>query len=255
MRPALPIIGLLLLFPSATPAGDPEAILKESLKLTSDMAETLKAVKDKTSAEAAVPKLKALDERLAALQKKEAQVRKLSADEQKELQTKYKAAVTTAHKALGRELERVAKLPDVKALLLKESALLKQGFAAAEQFASVGVSLAKIQIGAIDRALRAYHVRNGEFPADLKALTQGDGPYLKAEALTDPWKKPYQYDRAGPSNKGKRPDVWTSTPDQKVIGNWKEEKSSIGDQGDIQGSLSNVARMAEECHDPKLRQR
>ncbi len=45
---------------------------------------------------------------------------------------------------------------------------------------------------------------------------------VNAEELIDPWKKPYQYDPAGPKNKGSKPDLWTATPEKKVIGNWKE---------------------------------
>ncbi len=34
----------------------------------------------------------------------------------------------------------------------------------------------------------------------------------------------YQYDAAGKKNGGTKPDIWTETPDKKIIGNWPEEK-------------------------------
>ena len=69
-----------------------------------------------------------------------------------------------------------------------------------------------------------YLLKNGEYPKSLKALTEGDRPLLKgADSLLDPWKKPYQYEVAGPKNKGEKPDIWTVTPDNVVIGNWEKK--------------------------------
>jgi general secretion pathway protein G len=71
---------------------------------------------------------------------------------------------------------------------------------------------AKLQINAISSALELYALDNGRYPPQppgLAALmqpppgaTRWNGPYLKkAEGLTDPWGRPYQYrvpGRAGP---------------------------------------------------------
>lgn len=71
---------------------------------------------------------------------------------------------------------------------------------------------AKVQINAIASALELYALDNGGYPAPqggLAALMQPpagasrwQGPYLKkAEGLTDPWGRPYQYrvpGRSGP---------------------------------------------------------
>lgn len=71
---------------------------------------------------------------------------------------------------------------------------------------------AKVQINAISSALELYALDNGGYPASqtgLPALMQPpagaarwQGPYLKkAEGLTDPWGRPYQYrvpGRSGP---------------------------------------------------------
>jgi len=86
------------------------------------------------------------------------------------------------------------------------------------------VAAAKAQIAVLDKALQAYHLKHEKYPESLKALTEGDKPYVEAAALTDPWKNPYQYDAAGPKNKGKKPDVWTVTPDKETLGNWPAEK-------------------------------
>jgi hypothetical protein len=217
------VIGLLVLAPSRAPTDDAEALLKESLKLVNDMTEILKSVKDKASAEAALPKLKPIDERLAVLKKKEGDL-KLSAEEKDQLATKYKAAIETAMKAFGTEVKRVEKLPEVKALLVKELTLFKKAEKLIQELEETKAVAAKVQIKLIDSAIQLYQLNTDQVPKSLKALTEGDKPALKPEALIDPWGKPYQYDPAGPKNKGKKPDVWTVTPGKKVIGNWEEEK-------------------------------
>jgi hypothetical protein len=224
----LATITLLVLVPPVLGAEDPEAILKEGLKISRDMAEILKGIKDKAGAEAAAPKLKALDERRAALKKAQTVLEKLSPEERRRLLAEYADARAKARKAIEPELERLQRLPEVKALLMKESVLLKGGF---EQLAllkdtktEVAKKVARIQIDVIEQALETHKVNSGAFPKTLKALTAGARPLLEAKALADPWGKQYQYDRAGPKNKGTKPDVWTVAPDKTVIGNWEDPK-------------------------------
>lgn len=94
-------------------------------------------------------------------------------------------------------------------------------------------SIAETQCrGALTQACQQYYVKhNGEFPQSLVQLTQRDnigGPYLEsADALTDPWGHPYQYDASGPKNNGTKPDIWTVVPNsnpQKKVGNWPKQK-------------------------------
>jgi type II secretory pathway pseudopilin PulG len=90
------------------------------------------------------------------------------------------------------------------------------------------IKLAKTQIRTLTQAAETYRLNNGDWPPNLKVLTEkqpnGGAALLEVKALTDPWKKAYQYDEAGNKNKGLRPDIWTETPDKKIIGNWPEEK-------------------------------
>jgi uncharacterized protein (TIGR03067 family) len=81
----------------------------------------------------------------------------------------------------------------------------------------------QLDIRILDLALKAYRLKEGEFPKELIVLSQGLNPYLEKMPL-DPWKRMYQYDLEGKRNKGKNPDIWTVTPDKKIIGNWREEK-------------------------------
>lgn len=77
----------------------------------------------------------------------------------------------------------------------------------------------------IEKAAQAYQIKYGELPPSLDALTQplpdGGQPYLDGEALVDPWGRPFQYDPQGGHNGGRKPDVWTTSPSGKQVGNWK----------------------------------
>jgi hypothetical protein len=83
------------------------------------------------------------------------------------------------------------------------------------------VDAAKAQLAALDKAVQAYHKKNNNFPAELMTLV--DDKFVEAKALIDPWDKQFQYDAAGKHNDGKKPDIWTETPDKKTIGNWPEK--------------------------------
>ena len=82
---------------------------------------------------------------------------------------------------------------------------------------------AKAGIDVLDKAVKAYRAKSGEFPADLKALLE-DKALVEPKDLTDPWGNEYQYDVSGKHNDGKKPDIWCEAPDKKVIGNWPEKK-------------------------------
>ena len=210
------LVVIALLAPARAPTEDAEAVRKESLKLISDLADILKSVKDKAGAEAALPKLKAIDQRLTA-QKKKLNDLKLSDEELTQVETRLKDSSAATLKAWEPELQRVEKLPEVYALLVKEVAYFKE-------LDEAKTTLARVRIQLIDFVIREYQQNTNELPKSLKVLTAGDKPALAADALLDPWKKPFQYDAAGPKNKGKKPDVWTVTPDKRVIGNWEAEK-------------------------------
>lgn len=92
------------------------------------------------------------------------------------------------------------------------------------------ISSARTQAENISKAVKAYQIDHGEFPASLEVLLTtseiGKGPYLeRRDALLDPWGKPYQYDVSATRNIAagavvKIPDVYTRTPDGAEVGNW-----------------------------------
>jgi hypothetical protein len=225
MRSYLAVLALVAFVPPALGAEEVEALIKESLKLVGEMTAGLKAVKDKASAEAAVPKLKAIDERIMAdLKKKEAELHKLSAEEMKQLQTRYKNALQTTMSAFGSEVKRIDKLPEAMAVLKKELSVFKQMDEVRARFEEAMVTKAKLDVRGLSQHLDVYKLNTGEYPKALAVLTEGTNPLLpNKESLLDPWGNPYQYDPDGPRNRGLRPDVWTVTPDKKVIGNWPEK--------------------------------
>jgi general secretion pathway protein G len=79
--------------------------------------------------------------------------------------------------------------------------------------------------GSLTSACQAYSLKhNGQYPDSLETLLQQDargGPYLEdRDALKDPWGIAFMYDRTGPRNNGRKPDIWTKGPDGVEIGNW-----------------------------------
>jgi hypothetical protein len=84
------------------------------------------------------------------------------------------------------------------------------------------VQAAQADVKALDKAVRDYCIKKGEYPESLQVLV--DEEFLVADGLRDPWRKRYQYDLAGAKNKGKKPDIWTVTPNRQTIGNWSRGK-------------------------------
>jgi len=82
--------------------------------------------------------------------------------------------------------------------------------------------------GPLTQACQAYFIKHNQWPASLQQLLTKDelgGPYLESEdALFDPWRKVYQYDASGAKNNGMKPDIWTTGPDNTVIGNWAKSQ-------------------------------
>jgi hypothetical protein len=77
----------------------------------------------------------------------------------------------------------------------------------------------------ISKACEAYRRdHDNRWPDNLELLVtpdKDDKAYLvDIRDLRDPWGNQFQYDPSGPNNKGQQPDIWTTTPNGKVIGNW-----------------------------------
>lgn len=203
-----------------TSTAEAEAVLKGTIKLMREMADVLKLVKDKASAEGALPKLKTINARLAVLKKKDIA---LSPDEMRQLFAKHKAAFEATAKALGAQVAQIHKLPEAKGVLTKDLSLFEETSKTMLMMREAKASAARVQIKAIARALQIYKLKSGKFPSSLSALTEGKNAILKENDLYDPWENPYLYDPTGPRNESKMPDVWTRTPEGVIIGNWEKK--------------------------------
>ncbi len=97
------------------------------------------------------------------------------------------------------------------------------------------INAAKVQIDLFATALDSYQLAIGTYPstasglgslrqapADLQSPDKWDGPYLTKDIPSDPWNHPYEYCYPGVRNPD-RFDVWTTSPDNQVIGNWTDE--------------------------------
>ena len=79
-----------------------------------------------------------------------------------------------------------------------------------------------LRIKILNRAVSRFHGNKKygagkTFPHNLKTLV--DIGILRTESLVDPWGKEFKYDVSGKRNKGKQPDIWTETPDKKIVDN------------------------------------
>jgi hypothetical protein len=86
--------------------------------------------------------------------------------------------------------------------------------------------IARTKAKMISEACKAYRQdHDNRWPDKLELLVNPDNDdkaYLEdMQELLDPWDhQQFQYDPSGPHNKGRQPDIWTTTPKGKVIGNW-----------------------------------
>ena len=102
--------------PSGT-ADSPEAMAEEMLDCLNDTADLLEGIKDKTSAEAAGPKIDKLNERWARLRKKFDQPPELSDEKKMELSAKYPPRTQAALERLIRAYEKILTIPGAKEAL------------------------------------------------------------------------------------------------------------------------------------------
>lgn len=108
------------------------------------------------------------------------------------------------------------------------------GYYVIGQYNEAKVSEAKVKARSIGKAIDTYYIDHGVYPNDLTALLQkseiGKGPYLvNQNEIIDPWGKQYQYDQSGQKNSQAGatitvPDVYTTTPDNRMVGNWSDSR-------------------------------
>ncbi len=102
-----------------------------------------------------------------------------------------------------------------------------------KQLENAKISATKIRAKEISSACEMYYVDTGNYPTSLQVLLDRDpttlkGPWLKnREDILSPINgQPFQYDPSGTigmqnQNTTPIPDVYTTTADGQMIGNWK----------------------------------
>ena len=88
------------------------------------------------------------------------------------------------------------------------------------------VNLARSQAkSTLTTACKDFWVDHNRWPESLPELVSGQDSkvYLESvSAIRDPWEKEYLYNAAGPRNNGRKPDIWTTSPEGEEIGNWDQ---------------------------------
>jgi hypothetical protein len=112
---ALPVLVALLAVGCAS--DDAESLVKQTITAMDETAQAMATVKDEPSAQAAVPRLRALAERRKKIEEKMATVKTPPPAEQAELQKKYAARLSEVTNALMQQAMRVSTVPGGKAAL------------------------------------------------------------------------------------------------------------------------------------------
>jgi general secretion pathway protein G len=86
-------------------------------------------------------------------------------------------------------------------------------------------SVAFTQAKTISEACQMFETKHGQRPTSADQLTttiNGKAPILEGDAIVDPWGKKFTVDPSGQRNGGLKPDVYTTSPEGRVIGNWSK---------------------------------
>jgi len=82
----------------------------------------------------------------------------------------------------------------------------------------------------IEKAVTTFYTRYDRWPS-LEELTQPvqtnsgtDRALMDPEGIVDPWGKAFTLDTSGPNHQGNAPDIYTTAPSGKVVGNWNPKR-------------------------------
>jgi hypothetical protein len=101
-------------------SGGPEAQVKEMISLLNQLSDALESIKDDASADAAIPKIESIAEKLSALGKRMKE-EKPSKEEDKRLQEKYQKEVMDAQQRMQKAIVSAALKAPGKAMKLQEA--------------------------------------------------------------------------------------------------------------------------------------
>jgi hypothetical protein len=194
--------------PADTP--DADALTRSLVETTKATVEALGGIKDKVSAEAAKPRLEALNARLKELEK---QYKARPERERVEAELKWADERAKQDEALTLAHDRVfAKHKDAYKVLAG-TGLFKRLEKALEDRATLQAQ--KIQ----QAALSYYTKTGGNYPPSLEVLVVPDpqtgvGPLLEGgrKAITDPWGAPFQFHVVIDDKSAERLYIWTVSP-------------------------------------------
>jgi hypothetical protein len=198
-----------------------EMLMKDGLQATQDLAALLKTVKDKDTAEAALPKL---DAPMKLLARVKAGFEKIKVDEQEEqkLRAKFEKPFAAASDLLKTELKRLQKSPELLKICNKNAAFGEEFGALSEEHAR-----ATLDLKSLETVVAVYKKRQGQYPKTLDVLTKKQpdgGSALLAEAgLIDPWGQPYVYEAGNRHQKTDLPLIYSKGPpgQNMPIRNWE----------------------------------
>jgi hypothetical protein len=215
-----------------------EKTVKDKLKALHEVTAALKTVPDVQTAGAALGKMEAALERLIVCDEILGDPKTAALLKKEKLPDKFGKELAGALANVDKEVQRLSKEPQVvkpitQAALWKrwQKGLQELQASNAAQKAVIDqnkLQRAKLDVKSLQTALTAYLTINGAYPESLADLSRrqpkGGAALLKAEGLTDPWNRPYQYDPNQRNRKTDVPRVWSQGPEPgqpgSEIANW-----------------------------------
>jgi hypothetical protein len=198
-----------------------EKLYQDTLKSLKDVTTLLQTVKDAKSAGEAIAQLEDPADRLMTRM----DALKALTEEKglEDLEKKYRPHYIEAYLAMMAEVDRIAKQPKVAAVLEKNAVWKKTG----EYLHASRFEQAREDLKALEKAVLTWINKRGDYPESLAKLAEkGDGKLglIPERLLTDPWGRPYQYDRNLNNPNTGVPKIWSDGPDPKDpkgrLSNW-----------------------------------
>jgi hypothetical protein len=215
------------------------------------MTAVLQTVKDKKTAEAALPKLDAPAKQMLRLKGAFSNLEIGKLEQLQKLWPKYDMLFAAAGGQLEKELDRLQEQPALLQVCVSNKSFREfAGWLLAERNLQneVRISRAQTDVITLEKAVTAYQVKYNVYPPTLKVLAeaQPDGgiAYIKESMLRDPWGQPYVLDVNVKDPKTQIPLIFSPGPpgQNMPIRNWESPGIRRYRNGTIGRAADLVAR-------------
>lgn len=201
---------------------DAEEAIVAIQKQRQEMTDLIKPLRSKSDAAKALPKLAHLGDQIIETEKRlGAYEASLTGRDKRDyvlaMSKKHKAKHEETNADLSRAIIRLELDHAETYRVLKDNAFIRR------QRDDI-LEVVRSTLDALDKTVQVYTESDGKPPRSLRLAVVAPYSTINEDSLKDPWGKPYQYDRDGKNNNGRKPDIWTIDPadGKTVYGNWNK---------------------------------